>query len=511
MRIIPLSLALCLLFPVLAFCQHDGARDSVRKIASGSFESVEKILADKKPYAGEAESSFIRMLSLLAQDDAPAALEHARQAVTAGLPFSRLVVGPREQLQKLHRLPEFQSWKEQENPSSLIHGPMLGSVTATGAKFWVRTDGPKDVTVTIGNQRAIGSTSTDADFTAVISVEGLAPSSQQNYRVVIDNEDVAAGQFRTFASSDSPAQFSVGFGGGAGFVPEWEYMWDTIGGFKPNAFLMLGDNVYIDQPEQSLTNHYCYYRRQSRPEWRRFTAGTPIFSIWDDHDFGTNDCVPGPEIESPSWKKPVWKIFQQNWANPGYGGGEKQPGCWYDFRISDVHFIMLDGRFYRDLKGKTMLGPEQKEWLLRTLSESDATFKVIASPVPFTAGIKQGSKDPWDGFPEEREQIFQFIETERIEGVFLIAADRHRTDLRITKRPQAYDLYEFESSRLTNHHTHKVVETDGLVWGYNDTCSFALMTFDTTADDPSVKFECINIDGVKQYDYQLHRSDLEFK
>jgi alkaline phosphatase D len=42
---------------------------------------------------------------------------------------------------------------------------------------------------------------------------------------------------------------------------------------------MLGDNVYIDQPEHSLCQHYCYYRRQSRPEWRRFTARTAIYSI----------------------------------------------------------------------------------------------------------------------------------------------------------------------------------------------------------------------------------------
>ncbi|MCG8653576.1 MAG: alkaline phosphatase D family protein, partial [Pirellulales bacterium] len=251
--------------------------------------------------------------------------------------------------------------------------------------------------------------------------------------------------------------------------------------------------------------------RQSRPEWKRLTARTPMFSIWDDHDFGTNDCVPGPEIESPPWKRQVWNIFRQNWVNPGYGGGEEQPGCWYDFFIGDVHFIMLDGRYYRDLKGGTMLGPVQKRWLLKTLSQSRGTFKVIASPVPFTAGIKKGSRDPWDGFPEEREAIFSHLEREGIEGVFLIAADRHRTDLRLTRRPQGYDLYELESSRLTNHHTHPVVKTEGLLWGYNQTCSFALMSFDTTAQDPQVTFQCISIDGQQQESFVLKRSQLEMR
>ena len=63
-----------------------------------------------------------------------------------------------------------------------------------------------------------------------------------------------------------------------------------------------------------------------------------------------------------------------------------------------------------------MLGPVQKKWLLETLKNSEGTFKVIASPVPFTAGIKPGSRDPWDGFPKEREEIFSFIETEKNRG-----------------------------------------------------------------------------------------------
>jgi len=92
--------------------------------------------------------------------------------------------------------------------------------------------------------------------------------------------------------------------------------------------------------------------------------------------------------------------------------------------------------------------------------------------------------------------------------VILVAADRHRTDLRITKRKQGYDLYEFESSRLTNRHTHKVVKTPGLLWGYNKTCSFASMEFDTTLADPRVRFEAITIDGERVHEHVLQLSQL---
>ena len=240
-------------------------------------------------------------------------------------------------------------------------------------------------------------------------------------------------------------------------------------------------------------------------------AATPTYAIYDDHDFGTNDCVPGPEIESPPWKRVAWNTFRQNWINPAYGGGEPQPGCWFDFQMGDVHFILLDGRYYRDRQGGSMLGSVQKKWLLDTLLKSRGTFKVLASPVPWTQGIKPGSKDPWDGFPEEREEIFSFIESNRIEGVFLIAADRHRTDLRTTERPGGYDLFEFESSRLTNRHTHGVVQTPGLIWGYNKTCCFGLMQFDTLGASPQVTFECVTIDGDVIHRHTLPASELKCK
>lgn len=513
MKIQTLSLAGLLLIGSTAYAQHDGARDAVKHIANGKFQVVEETLEKKKPFAGEAESAFVELLSLLAQNQPDEALKKARESVSLGLPFERLLAGPREQLSKLHALPEFQKWKAELNPSRLIHGPMVGNVTTTSASIWVRTADEAKVRLLMKEGTLVSdeqTTSKAADYTTILKFEDLQPNQKYSYHLLIDGKSVAEGSFRTFPEEGTGGQFSVGFGGGAGYVPEWEYMWNTILKFDPHAFLMLGDNVYIDQPQSALTQRYCYYRRQSRPEWKNFTANTAIFSIWDDHDFGTNDCVPGPEIEKPAWKREVWNIFQQNWVNPAYGGGESQPGCWYDFHIGDVHFIMLDGRYYRDLKGGTMLGPVQKKWLLETLAESKGTFKVIASPVPFTSGIKPGSKDPWDGYPEEREEIFKFIEEKKIEGVFLIAADRHRTDLRKTERPNGYDLHEFESSRLTNHHTHGVVKTEGMVWGYNKTCSFAFMKFDTTADDPQVEFQCIDLDGNQQHSFVLKRSQLEF-
>ena len=273
--------------------------------------------------------------------------------------------------------------------------------------------------------------------------------------------------------------------------------------------MLLGDNTYSDDPKSPEMQKYCYYRRQSRPEYRRLTAHTPTYTIWDDHDFGTNDCWGGPEIDKPKWKRPVWEVFRQNWANPAYGGGTTQPGCWYEFSYGDVHFFLLDGRYYRTnpkVESPSMLGPVQKAWLLEQLGRSKATFKVICSPVPWEFRTKGDSKDTWLGFQAEREEIFSFIESERIEGVLLMSADRHRSDAWRIERKTGYDFYEFNSSRLTNQHVHKTMPE--AIFSYNAKQSFGIVEFDTSSATPRVRYRVITIDGEVVHELTVGKDQL---
>jgi alkaline phosphatase D len=234
----------------------------------------------------------------------------------------------------------------------------------------------------------------------------------------------------------------------------------------------------------------------------------------DDHDFSTNDSWGGSEIETPFWKKNyAWKIFQQNWANPGYGGGPEQPGCWYTFSIGDVDFIMLDCRYYRTsprVKNPSMLGPVQMEWLKAEIKKSKGTFKVLCSSVPWVFEAKGNSKDTWNGYREEREVIFSFLEQNKVEGVVLMSADRHRSDAWKIERPGGYDFYEFNSSRLTNQHVHPEMDKKGAIFSYNKKQSFGLVEFDTTAADPSVKYTIVNIEGEKIHEISTLKSQLKF-
>jgi alkaline phosphatase D len=544
-------LAVLLLFSVSSFAQEipdydlGGARKpkpdfSFRK--EGQYKRVHQaalrfILRDEIPkseafltqylkdHPDDEETLFMLGVLNVQRDNNDKGEKFLKQAVDAGLPAGRLIAGPRDLLKPLWDSPLLRNIRRQ-HATEPVQGPLVGSTTESSVSVWVRTADEVSVKLVVrelgktGTLRGGADVSSRAvdDYTAVASINGLKPNTNYAYAVRIDNGPLRfhPGQtFRTFPADGKSSKFSLAFGGGAGFVPPNERMWDTIGTFNPSAMLLLGDNVYIDDPESVLMQQYTYQRRQSRPEWRKLTARTPTFTIWDDHDFSTNDTWGGADIAVPFWKKDwVFPIFRQNWANPAYGNGDAQPGCWYSFKMGDVDFIMLDCRYYRTDPAGTelsMLGPVQMAWLKQELTKATGTFVVVCSSVPWDFRTKGDSLDTWNGYKDERETIFGFIEEKRIEGVILLSADRHRSDAWKIDRENGYGLYEFSSSRLTNQHVHPRMEAAGAIFSYNELQSFGLVTIDTTAQDPTVKFDVVSIDGDKPFTLDVKRSQLVYE
>jgi len=504
-------------------------REMITLVANGRADQAVKLctafLADNPK---DTEYRFLLAVAYANLKQIDKAVAAMARAVEVGVPFERFIAGPRDLLAPLTASDAFRKYVATRNarPPVILHGPMLGSMTDSSVRIWVRTAAEATVQAAAATGydiqakqptrwiRSVPARTAKADdYTAAIEITGLKPDTEYVYTLTVDGKPVVpleAMAFRTFPARGKAAKFSIAFGGGAGYTPWNEHMWTTIDKRRPLAILLLGDNVYIDMPTVHQTQRYCYYRRQSRPEFRALTARTPVFAIYDDHDFGTDDCIPGPDIDTPAWKRPVWKLFTENWANPYYGGGAKQPGCWFDFQIGDVDFIMLDGRYYRT-KPKlgaesSMLGPVQKKWLYAKLKAAKGTFKVICSSVPWTFKAKGKSGDTWNGFQEERNEIFAFLAAEKIDGVILLSADRHRSDVWKLARPDGYALYEFESSRLTNIHVH--APQSGSMFSYNAKNSYGQLTFDTTKSDPTVTYKIFSIDDELKHTLTVKKSAI---
>lgn len=473
----------------------------------------------------DLESMFTRTVAYCQLGKLDEAYASMQEAVDAGLPVERFLAGPRNLLEPLTAQERFQQFAA-ERTSGLLHGPMLGAATPEGVQVWLRTAAASPVVVRIFElvegspklaaiQSVSGATREEDDYTTTIQITGLQPDTSYAYDVLIDGRPVLPSRQRTFTTLPEPGQpiaKKFAFGGGAGFTPQYERMWDTIAAVQPDGLLLLGDNVYIDLPQKPRGFHkYTYYRRQSRPEFRGLIDSTLVYAIWDDHDCGTDDVWMGPYVDRPAWKPDMLRIFRQNWVNPGYGS-EEAPGCWFATTMGDVDFFFLDCRYYRTNPfgdHPTMLGPTQKAWLLDQLAQSTARIKLVVSSVPWAKNVKPGSRDTWDGYAEEREEIFQHLEQEKIEGVVLLSADRHRSDLRRIERPDCYPLYDMMSSRLTNLHFHECI--DGALFCYNEKCSFGLLSIDTTQKDAVVNYKVVNIDGETVHNFDLRESELRFR
>ncbi|MEX2215435.1 MAG: alkaline phosphatase D family protein [Phycisphaeraceae bacterium] len=504
---------------------------ALRLIEQGKVdEAIEHLLIVQKKLPEDAETQFMLTVAYAQAGKKNEAIAAMKKAIEMGLPVGRFVAGPRELFKPLEGEKAFVELRKDAAESWLIHGPMLTNLTSTSATFWIRGADEEHYASLMVVPMKAGEVIHDgkirvsktSDFTGTITLKGLKPDTEYECRLGVSKPNDPPGArftgdlfrgpfaFRTPPAPGSKQKLTLAFGGGAGYQPTHEYVWNTIGSFKPDLLLMVGDNVYIDDPESAQMNRYTYYRRQSRPEWRKLVATTPVYSIWDDHDFSTNDSWGGPEIDKPAWKRQVWNIFKENWANPGYGGGEKQPGCWYDFTVGDIHFIMLDCRYYRTNPKKadpTMLGPVQKAWLFDTIKKSRGTFKVLCSSVPWVFEAKGDSLDTWNGYKDERNEIFDFLTKEKIEGVVLLSGDRHRTDLWKIPREKDYPLYEFNSSRLTNDHVHP--EMKQAIFSYNKKQSFGIVSFDTTLGDPTVTYKVVSIDGEVMHTFTAKRSELQ--
>jgi alkaline phosphatase D len=113
------------------------------------------------------------------------------------------------------------------------------------------------------------------------------------------------------------------------------------------------------------------------------------------------------------------------------------------FRVSNCEFFLIDTRGDRDMHdvkqrnkpGVSMLGKPQREWLLKSMKESDADFFFVISTVPFmiphsgAGGFEadeENKEEAWTGFFDEREMLINQWE-KMGKKVFVMTGDLHNS------------------------------------------------------------------------------------
>jgi alkaline phosphatase D len=328
------------------------------------------------------------------------------------------------------------AWATTASASAYLDlAPMLGHVSSTNARIWAKASGPAKFSARLSTKPDLSSSRTvrgpkleaASGLMGHVLVGGLQPSTRYYYTVQLDGKPALPPPFASFTTAPregEPGRVRVAFTSCVGY-----HGYDATAGYADMArtnidlLLMLGDNHYANTNDPVVQRKF-YLDQRATAGWRGLSPGTPIYAIWDDHDFG-----PDNSDRTLKGKERSLQTFQEHWANPAYGEPDN-PGVYFKFTRANVDFFLLDVRYHRDpnkatnLAHKTQLGAKQLAWFKRELLASKAAVKVLASGGEWQG---YGTDDSWRSFKLERDDILRFLEDNGIKGVLLISGDRHFT------------------------------------------------------------------------------------
>jgi alkaline phosphatase D len=353
--------------------------------------------------------------------------------------------------------------RDEDGYPRLMQGPMVGAVTPTGAKVWLRASGEFEITIEVATDFEMRNVVTTdpvtarkaEDYCLVIPIDGLEAATEYFYRVLVEGggdkylEEYPPFSFTTAPPAGRPAGFRVAFGSCPKFQDDRvQPIWPEVSNLEPDLFLWIGDNIYGDTLDPDILREE-YRRQRDVHGLQPLLHDTSHLAVWDDHDFALNNHDRTNPI-----KAQALEVFRQYWANPAYGL-PGTPGVFFAYSYGAVDFFFIDDRYHRDPNNdpdtpdKTLLGSAQLEWLLDGLSSSEAVFKVIVSGSGFSKA-KGESGDSWAAFLHERDRIFDFIRDREITGVVLVSGDTHVGELNVIPWSErgGYDLYDLVSSPL---------------------------------------------------------------
>jgi len=242
-------------------------------------------------------------------------------------------------------------------------------------------------------------------------------------------------------------------------------IWDAIFRYRPELFLMLGDNVYGDDDltGELDTLKSAYDFAKSMPQFQRLRAEFPHLAIWDDHDYGQNDGGAGYRLKAESKQ-----LFLDFWDVPAADPRRQRDGLYHAVSYGPagrrVQVILLDTRYFRsplrratqrvagggryepdDDPTKTMLGEAQWAWLEAQLRQP-ADLRVIGSSVQVVA--EGHGWERWGNLPRERQRLYDLIARTKANGVVFISGDRHIGGLYAETADTPYRLIDATSSGI---------------------------------------------------------------
>ncbi|MCA9771206.1 MAG: alkaline phosphatase D family protein [Myxococcales bacterium] len=299
-----------------------------------------------------------------------------------------------------------------------------------------------------------------------VDVEGLAPDTWYWYRFRIGEFESAIGRARTLPLPGSaPERLRFAAASCQNWQDGFYTAYPHLAEEDVDFVFFLGDYIYEygsegpvrfhGTPEvqtlEDYRNRYALYKSDTGLQAAH--AAFPWVVTWDDHEVDNNYA--GTHSEDPdvteeallARRAAAYQAYYEHMPLrlPAPTGADYR--IYRSFTWGDLaSFFVLDTRQYRDDQpcndevqiGEvcpegvdypgTMMGDEQEAWLFDGLRASAALWNVVAQQVVFSdipIGELGINPDQWQGYPQARRRVHDFVAQSGIENFIVLSGDIH--------------------------------------------------------------------------------------
>lgn len=357
------------------------------------------------------------------------------------------------------------------------HGVASGDPLSDRVILWTRVTPRQDTSLqvewvmsknpSLSPVAASGFATTDKekDYTVKIDAIGLQPATTYYYAFHALGRGSIIGRTRTApaATTDrlrfavtSCANYQAGYFNAYGRIAARADL---------DAVLMLGDYIYEyaegeygynplvprgEEPKNETVTladyraRYSFYKLDAN--LRRAHQQHPWIPVWDDHEFADDAWKDGAvnhqEGAEGTWKDrkeasarayTEWMPIRENPAGRDHIYRKISYGGLADLFMIDSRILDRDKQVGSVLDPalqdttRTMLGPEQFEWLAGGLASSKARWKLIGNQVMMAQTYPVKNLDSWEGYYPERNRLYGRIRKDSVENVVVLTGDIHST------------------------------------------------------------------------------------
>ncbi|MGX7669335.1 alkaline phosphatase D family protein [Plantactinospora sp. DSM 117369] len=332
-------------------------------------------------------------------------------------------------------------------------------------------------------QRGVCAARPELGHSVHVEPRGLGAHREYWYRFRVDGHLSEIGRTRTLpAPGSSPSALRFAVACCQNYQTGYYTAYRSLAAERPDLVLFLGDYIYEYPPRgdrdvrpllggepadlAGYRARYAQYRAD--PDLRAAHAAAPFGTVWDDHEV-KNDyagLVPQPSSDPDvvaafgARRAAAYQAFYEHvpMRRPAGATDFSTLRVYQRLRVGELATInLLDTRQYRsdqpcddgtghgnlkiddtcaerDDPARTILGAQQRAWLLDGLARSDTRWNLIAQQMLF-AELRMAEEqnpgrlvmeaDGWDGYTADRRLILDHLRSRSVSNPVVFSGDIH--------------------------------------------------------------------------------------